>query len=152
MQLGVGFAVGAGFEACGEEAAGFVAADRAAPLARDVAVAGVDLDGGAVGADAEFDDPVRALRPAAPAAFFFRLPSLHGSLSGRIVCGEEQDRSGRDVTIASEHSATRSLGGPKPALIRRRALSAWSRTWSAPRRRETSGSPPGSGSPSCPGL
>ena len=26
-----------------------------------------------------------------------------------------------------------------------------SRTWSAPRRRETSGSPPGSGSPSCPG-
>ena len=57
----------------------------------------------------------------------------------------------RDVTIASEHGATRSLGGPKPALIRRRALSAWSRTWSAPRRRETSGSPPGSGSPSCPG-
>jgi hypothetical protein len=43
------------------------------------------------------------------------------------------------------------LGGPKPALIRRPALSAWSRTWSAPRRRETSGSPPGSGSPSCPG-
>jgi MMPL family len=40
---------------------------------------------------------------------------------------------------------------PKPALIRRRALSAWSRTWSAPRRRETSGSPPGSGAPSCPG-
>src|SRR3954451_22352347 len=47
-----------------------------------------------------------------------------GSLSGRIVCGEEQDP--QDVTIASEHSAT-SLGGPKPALIRRRALSAWSR-------------------------
>ncbi|MDQ1058430.1 hypothetical protein QFZ23_002331 [Arthrobacter globiformis] len=45
-----------------------------------------------------------------------------------------------------------SLGGPKPALIRRRALSAWSRTWSGPHRRETSGSPPGSGSPSCPGL
>ena len=35
--------------------------------------------------------------------------------------------------------------------IQRRALSAWSRTWSGPRRRETSGSPPGSGSPSCPG-
>ncbi len=48
-------------------------------------------------------------------------------------------------------SATRSLGGPKPAPIRRRALSAWSRTWSGPRRRETSGSPPGSGSPICPG-
>jgi hypothetical protein len=30
---------------------------------------------------------------------------------------------------------TRSLGGPKPAPIRRRALSAWSRTWSGPRRR-----------------
>jgi len=31
-----------------------------------------------------------------------------------------------------------------------RALSPWSRTWSGARRRETSGSPPGSGSPSCP--
>ncbi|MGH3768401.1 MAG: helix-turn-helix domain-containing protein [Pseudonocardiaceae bacterium] len=31
-----------------------------------------------------------------------------------------------------------------------RALSASSRTWSGPRRRETSASPPGSGSPSCP--
>ncbi|MFJ8989504.1 Tn3 family transposase [Streptomyces sp. NPDC102279] len=31
-----------------------------------------------------------------------------------------------------------------------RALSAWSRTWSGPCRRGTSGSPPGSGSPSCP--
>ncbi|MET7736776.1 DoxX family protein [Streptomyces sp. NPDC005402] len=40
----------------------------------------------------------------------------------------------------------------KPAPIRRRALSAWSRTWSGPRRRETSRSPPGSDSPSCPGL
>jgi cation diffusion facilitator family transporter len=30
------------------------------------------------------------------------------------------------------------------------ALSASSRTWSGPRRRETSASPPGSGSPSCP--
>lgn len=29
-------------------------------------------------------------------------------------------------------------------------LSASSRTWSGPRRRETSASPPGSGSPSCP--
>ena len=48
-------------------------------------------------------------------------------------------------------SATRSLGGPKPALIRGRVFSAWSRTWSGARRLETSGSPPGSGSPSCPG-
>ena len=32
-----------------------------------------------------------------------------------------------------------------------RVFSAWSRTWSGARRRETSGSPPGSGSPSCPG-
>ena len=38
-----------------------------------------------------------------------------------------------------------------PAPIRRRALIAWSRTWSGARRRETPGSPPGSGSPSCPG-
>lgn len=78
MQLSVGFAVGAGFEACGEEAAGFVAADRAAPLARDMAVAGMDLDGGAVGADAEFDDPVRPLRPAALAALLLSLPPLDG--------------------------------------------------------------------------
>jgi hypothetical protein len=35
--------------------------------------------------------------------------------------------------------------GPKPVPIRGRALSAWSRTWSGPRRRETSGSPRGSG-------
>ena len=41
--------------------------------------------------------------------------------------------------------------GPKPVPILGRALSAWSRTWSGPRRRETSGSPPRSGSPSCPG-
>jgi uncharacterized protein YndB with AHSA1/START domain len=35
---------------------------------------------------------------------------------------------------------------PMPEMgmpIRRRALSAWSRTWSGVRRRETSGSPPG---------
>jgi hypothetical protein len=42
-------------------------------------------------------------------------------------------------------------GRTEASPVRRRALSAWSRTWSAPRRRETSGSPPGSGSPSCPG-
>ncbi|MDT0305454.1 alpha/beta hydrolase [Streptomyces sp. DSM 44917] len=36
-------------------------------------------------------------------------------------------------------------------FLRLRALSASSRTGSAARRRETSGSPPGSGSPSCPG-
>src|SRR2546421_5692704 len=37
------------------------------------------------------------------------------------------------------------------ARRRGRVFSAWSRTWSGARRRETSGSPPGSGSPSCPG-
>lgn len=78
MQSGAGFAVSAGFEARGEEPAGFVAADRAAPLARDVAVAGMDLDGGAVGADAEFDDPLRPLGPVAPAALLFGLPPLDG--------------------------------------------------------------------------
>jgi hypothetical protein len=48
---------------------------------------------------------------------------------------------------------SRSLAYAWP-VIRARSeteLSAWSRTWSEPRRRETSGSPPGSGSPSCPG-
>src|SRR5207253_9505551 len=43
------------------------------------------------------------------------------------------------------------LGWSEPAPIRGRVFSAWSRTWSGARRRETSGSPPGSGSPSCPG-
>ena len=43
------------------------------------------------------------------------------------------------------------LRWPEPAPVRGRVFSAWSRTWSGPRRRETSGSAPGSGSPSCPG-
>ena len=43
------------------------------------------------------------------------------------------------------------LGWPEARADPTWALSAWSRTWSAPRRRETSGSPPGSGTPSCPG-
>ena len=43
------------------------------------------------------------------------------------------------------------LGWPEAAPIRGRVFSAWSRTWSGARRRETSGSPRGSGSPSCPG-
>jgi hypothetical protein len=78
VQLGAGLAVATGFQACGEEAAGFVAADRAAALARHVAVAGVDLDGGAFGADAEFDDPVRGRRAVAAAVFLFGLPPLQG--------------------------------------------------------------------------
>ncbi|WP_366139750.1 HEAT repeat domain-containing protein [uncultured Modestobacter sp.] len=47
---------------------------------------------------------------------------------------------------------------PPPASTPRSApsgrppgLSAWSRTWSGPRRRGTSGSPPGSAAPGCPG-
>ena len=36
-------------------------------------------------------------------------------------------------------------------LARRRAITAWSRTWSGARRRETSGCPPGARSPRCPG-
>src|SRR5262249_29887208 len=54
---------------------------------------------------------------------------------------------------ASWHSSERVpvLTRPEPAPIRGRVFSAWSRTWSGARRQETSGSPPGSGSPSCPG-
>ena len=69
--------------------------------------------------------------------------------AGGAQAGDEQDPAGRADRLGAQRHAFR--GGSTPALIRRRALSAWSRTWSAPRRRETSGSPPGSGSPSCPG-
>jgi hypothetical protein len=60
---------------CGEESAGFVAADRTIPFAVHAALAVVDLEWLARGS-AEFDNPVRRLRPAAAPAFFFCQPSL----------------------------------------------------------------------------
>jgi putative transposase len=59
-------------------------------------------------------------------------------------------------TLKYEHLYRANIGdgnalAVEPRADPRSALSAWSRTWSGPRRRETSGSPPGSGSPSCPG-
>ena len=66
----------------------------------------------------------------------------------------------RPSTQAPRPDAPQLVSRPSPAMLPRGAaldlhpigrLSAWSRTWSGPRRRETSGSPPGSGSPSCPG-
>jgi DNA polymerase-4 len=71
VELGVGLAVGAGAEAVGEEAPGFVAADGAAAGADHVTCAGVDLDGRLAGADADFDDPFRRPRPALAAVFGF---------------------------------------------------------------------------------
>ncbi|WP_369275791.1 hypothetical protein AB5J55_42835 [Streptomyces sp. R11] len=38
----------------------------------------MDLDGSAVGSDAEFDDPGRRLRAGAPTALCFGLPLLKG--------------------------------------------------------------------------
>jgi hypothetical protein len=62
----------------GEQAACFVAVDGAAPLPGGVAVSGVDLDGPAAAADAEFDDPLRRRGPVAPALFLFGLPLEDG--------------------------------------------------------------------------
>jgi hypothetical protein len=77
VELAVGLAVGAGAQAFGQEAAGFVAADRAAG-ADHVAGAGVDLDRRAAGADAEFDDPLLRRGPVPAAAFLFGLAALQG--------------------------------------------------------------------------
>ena len=91
-----------------------------------------------------------------------------GSTSSRR-CATSASTSARASTSASRPSgrwpSTRGWSGRAPSsselrrllrrsrsVVRRRALSAWSRTWSGARRRETSGSPPGSGSPSRPGL
>ncbi|MGX1274518.1 hypothetical protein RKD18_007712 [Streptomyces phaeoluteigriseus] len=66
----------AGAQTLGEKAAGFVAADSPSPFACHVTVAGMDLEGRAAGADAEFDDPLRGLRPGASALLGFRLSLL----------------------------------------------------------------------------
>jgi hypothetical protein len=76
VQLGVGPAVAEGSQAGGEEPAGFVAVDRAAPFARHVAVAGVELDGWPAVTHAEFDDPVRGRRAGAAAVAGFGLPQV----------------------------------------------------------------------------
>lgn len=78
MQAGVGLAVDAGPQSRGEQSAGFLAADGAAPVADHVAVAGMDFDGRSSVADTEFDDPLRRPRPAAPAVILFGLPPLKG--------------------------------------------------------------------------
>jgi hypothetical protein len=72
-----------------------------------------------------------------------------GSLASPCTVG----RASRSVTTPSALMGESKFGrgAVAAAPIRRRALSAWSRTWSGPRPRGTSGSPPGSGSPSCPG-
>ena len=74
-----------------------------------------------------------------------RQPS--GSVPGRPHPVEERQR----CPVRRSPNGHEILGWPEPAPIRGRVFSAWSRTWSGARRRETSGSPPGSGSPSCPG-
>jgi len=60
---------------CGEEPAGFVAADRAVPFALHAALAVVDLERLARGS-AEFDDPVRGPGTVAAAVFLFGLSLL----------------------------------------------------------------------------
>jgi hypothetical protein len=76
VELGVGLAVGAGAQSVGQQAAGFVAADGAAARADHVAVPGVDLDGRSAGADADFDDPLRRLRPVLPPVFLLCLAAF----------------------------------------------------------------------------
>lgn len=68
----------AGGQPAGDEAAGLVAADRAAPGAGHVAVAHVDLAGRAAGSDAKFDDPLRRPGPGAPTVLFLGSPPLKG--------------------------------------------------------------------------
>jgi hypothetical protein len=46
---------------------------------------------------------------------------------------------GAGIMIVSHHSATRSVGGPKPGRIRGWVVSAWPRTWSGPPIRERPG-------------
>jgi hypothetical protein len=60
-------------------------------------------------------------------------------------------RNGEPCLVAANSSTfLRGMLPPPPTSSKGIALTASSRTWSAPRRRETSASPPGSGSPSCP--
>lgn len=65
----------AGPDPVGEQGAGLVAVDDPAPLARGMAVAGVDLGRGAALAYAELHDPVRGGRPSLlrPSPFEFLL-------------------------------------------------------------------------------
>ena len=66
-------------------------------------------------------------------------------MAGAAAAAEPPRRAGPE-RCWREGSA--SLDGlPQEARSAGRALSAWSRTWPAPRRREPSGSPPGSGHP-----
>jgi hypothetical protein len=73
-----GPAVGAGVQAVGQQAAGFVAVDGVAAGAEHVAVAGVQLDGRAPGPDTDLDDPVGCRRPVPAAVLDFGLPPLKG--------------------------------------------------------------------------
>ncbi len=66
----------AALQAGREQPARLVPAHRPAPFARHVAVAGMDLDGGAVGADAELDDPLRGPGAAPPAVLLLGLAPL----------------------------------------------------------------------------
>jgi len=63
-------------QALGQQAACFVAADRAPALAHGVAVACMDLDGRAPVTDAEFDDPLRRRRPGTTAVCLLARPLL----------------------------------------------------------------------------
>jgi len=101
-------------------------------------------------------------RPAAPPTRPQRLPQM--PMSERVLVDisvppptsfprRERRRGGRSAKplVLYFEPLCDAIPPLTAAPIRRRALSAGSRTWSGPRRGETSGSPPGSGSPSCPG-
>lgn len=74
--------MGAGAQAVGQEAAGFVAVDGTAAFARRVAVAGMDLHGRSAGADAELDRPLRQRRPARLSLRGLGLPLAHNGNLG----------------------------------------------------------------------
>ncbi|MBK3623661.1 hypothetical protein JHN59_02155 [Streptomyces sp. MBT49] len=69
--------MGAGAQAVGQKAAGFVAVDGAVASARGIAVTGMNLHRRAAGADAELDRPIWRPRPSRPAPLVLCLPLAH---------------------------------------------------------------------------
>lgn len=117
MQPDVGLAVAAPGQPGGEEAAGFVAVDGPVALAGHVAVAGVDLDGRAAVADAEFDELLGRLRSGAPAVLLFALALPDGG----DLAVDALDPQGVPDAHSVESRLSTSSGRPAGARSRRRS-------------------------------
>src|SRR3954453_11816410 len=105
-------------------------------------------------------EPSLNLRPALLGAFALFFRRLRADLHRTHASGlpPSPDRSWLRARLLVPSSPARPLrlsrAASHLAVDRRpaagRLFSAWSRTWPGARRQETSGSPPGSASPSCP--